>query len=213
VKTEEKGRELCIIFSRYPRPGASKTRLIPRLGPQGAAELQRRMTEQVVAAAGRLASGRRLRVELAMADAGPQEMAAWLGRGVAWQPQQGADLGERMAHAFAQAFERGFQRVVLVGADCPSLDVAVLARAFQALGRHELVLGPAGDGGYYLIGLNRPCPALFSGIAWGSHQVLAQTLAAAARAALVTALLERLPDVDRPADLAALPPALVEGLL
>lgn len=148
-----------------------------------------------------------------MADAGPQEMAAWLGRGVAWQPQQGADLGERMAHAFAQAFERGFQRVVLVGADCPSLDVAVLARAFQALGRHELVLGPAGDGGYYLIGLNRPCPALFSGIAWGSHQVLAQTLAAAARAALVTALLERLPDVDRPADLAALPPALVEGLL
>ncbi|MBU0680472.1 MAG: TIGR04282 family arsenosugar biosynthesis glycosyltransferase [Proteobacteria bacterium] len=201
VKTAIKEQELCIIFSRYPRPGASKTRLIPYLGAEGAADLQRRMTEKVVAEAARLANQAQVHVELAMAGATQDEMEAWLGGEFSWRRQEGTDLGERMDFAFAQAFNQGVQRVVLVGADCPSICTAILAQAFAQLHHHELVLGPTSDGGYYLIGLSRPCPFLFTGISWGSDQVLAQTMAAAREARLQPMLLESFSDVDRPEDL------------
>jgi len=212
VKTVKKEQEICIIFSRYPRPGAVKTRLIPHLGREGAAKLQRLMTEHVVAEAGRLARQNQVQLELAMAGALPHEMEAWLGRQLSWQDQVGADLGERMTFAIAQAFRRGFQHVVLVGADCPAVSTAILAQAFEELRRKDLVLGPTRDGGYYLIGLRCPNPALFANIAWGSEQVLAQTLAAAAEAGVQPALLVGLADVDRPEDLDVLPSALCDQL-
>ncbi len=208
VKTTRKEQDLCIIFSRYPRPGASKTRLIPRLGPEGAARLQRWMTENVVAEAARLATTTPVQVELAMADATPDEMAAWLGRQLPWQEQVGADLGERMAFAFRQAFSQGFQRVVLVGADCPAVNTGILAQAFQELHDKDLVLGPTKDGGYYLIGLTRANPALFTDISWGSDKVFGQTMAEAQETGCKTALLARLGDVDWPEDLAELPPEM-----
>jgi hypothetical protein len=204
VKTVKKKQELCIIFSRYPRPGASKTRLIPHLGAVGAADLQRRMTEKVVAEAARLARRTQIHVELAMAGATQDEMAAWLGGEFSWRQQEGTDLGERMGFAFELAFNKGVQRVVLVGADCPSICTAILAQAFEHLHHHELVLGPTSDGGYYLIGLSRPCSFLFDGISWGSDQVLAQTMAAAREANLQSVLLESFSDVDRPEDVDAL---------
>ncbi|MDR9501672.1 MAG: TIGR04282 family arsenosugar biosynthesis glycosyltransferase [Desulfurivibrionaceae bacterium] len=213
MKRAKKEQEICIIFSRYPRPGAVKTRLIPHLGREGAAELQRRMTEKVVAEAHGLAARRpSLQVELAMAGAGAPEMAAWLGERLRWQQQVGADLGERMAFAIAGACRRGFQRVVLVGADCPGVTTDILAQAFDALVSKELVLGPSRDGGYYLIGLRSPNPLLFADIAWGSDQVLAQTLAAADQGRGQAALLACLADVDRPEDLDVLPPALAGAL-
>ncbi len=212
MKTAKKEQEICIIFSRYPRPGASKTRLIPALGREGAAELQRRMTENVVDEASRLATQAPVHVELAMAGASQDEMEVWLGRHLPWQEQVGLDLGGRMAFAFAQAFGRGFERVVLVGADCPGVSTDILAQAFQELRQKELVLGPARDGGYYLMGLSRPNPSLFVNISWGSDNVLAQTMAAARKLSLQTILLANLVDVDRPQDLDGLPQALVGKL-
>lgn len=212
VKTTKKAQELCIIFSRYPRAGTSKTRLIPHLGQEGAARLQRLMTENIVAEAAHLSRKGQVQVELAMAGASQDEMVAWLGRQFAWQEQVGENLGARMSNAFAQAFKRGFQHVVLVGADCPGVSTDILAQAFQALRHHDMVLGPTTDGGYYLIGLKRFNPALFANISWGSDKVLGQTMVAASETRLQTALLARLCDVDRPEDLAALPSDLLGQL-
>ncbi|MEN8257509.1 MAG: TIGR04282 family arsenosugar biosynthesis glycosyltransferase [Thermodesulfobacteriota bacterium] len=205
MKRARHQQEICIIFSRYPRPGASKTRLIPHLGPEGAAGLQRRMTEAV---AGQAACLGQVHVELAMAGATEDEMASWLGKQFPWQQQVGEDLGQRMDFAFGQAFKRGFQRVVIVGADCPELSTDMITQAFQELREKELVLGPTSDGGYYLVGLRRPAPALFAGISWGSDRVLVQTLAIARKQGLPPALLAKLSDVDLPDDLKKLPPSL-----
>jgi rSAM/selenodomain-associated transferase 2 len=106
-----------------------------------------------------------------------------------------------MLLAFTEAFEGGMRRVVLVGTDIPGIRPAHLAKAFQALRRKDVVIGPARDGGYYLIGLRRPARELFEGIPWGSREVLERTLYAAAAAGLKVELLERLHDVDRPEDI------------
>lgn len=206
VKRKSNQQELCLIFSRYPEPGLTKTRLIPALGGKGAAELQRWMTEKVVAEAGRLAAGRSgLSLELAISGGDERQVVAWLGSQLPCREQVGNDLGARLAFAFDQAFARGFQRVVVVGGDCPELTSDILSRAFDRLRHEEMVLGPAADGGYYLMGLRRAVPQLFQGITWGSDQVLRQTVRAARQADMEPSLLPRLIDVDRPADLAVLP--------
>jgi rSAM/selenodomain-associated transferase 2 len=106
-----------------------------------------------------------------------------------------------MLHAFARSFAEGFDRVVLVGSDCPRVDERVLDRAFESLSAGPAAIGPASDGGYYLIGLRRPAPQLFDSVAWGTDGVLAQTLQRARYAALDVALLDELDDVDRPEDM------------
>jgi rSAM/selenodomain-associated transferase 1 len=110
--------------------------------------------------------------------------------------QVGQDLGERMKNAFAENFESGMEKVVLIGTDCPSLEGTHLAQAFEALDQSDLVLGPARDGGYYLIGMNRRSDFLFEGIPWSTELVLSQTLALAAAQGLQTSLLPVLEDID-----------------
>jgi hypothetical protein len=187
-----------ILFTRYPRPGTTKTRLIPALGPQGAATLQRWMTEQALAQA--LACSRRCGVAVEIHFTGAKESAMrwWLGPHT-FTPQARGTVGARMAHSFATAFASGVKRVVIIGSDCPGMTKETLEAAFTALERHELVLGPAMDGGYYLIGLTRPQPHLFADIAWGEGSVLQQTLAKAQ--ALTIHQLAPLHDIDRPQDL------------
>jgi rSAM/selenodomain-associated transferase 2 len=108
-----------------------------------------------------------------------------------------------MDNAFSESFLDGIKRVVLVGTDCPGLGQSHLKRAFQGLRRKDLVLGPANDGGYYLIGLRRPVPELFCGIPWGTGDVMERTLHAAAASGLRVVLLDPLGDVDRPEDIGA----------
>ena len=191
-----------IVFTRYPEPGVTKTRLIPVLGPQGAAELQRRMTEHAVRHA--LAVPRRVTAAVEVRYAGGDEarMRQWLGRGIAYRTQEGADLGERMASAFGAAFAAGVRSAALVGTDVPGVTAALLERALTELERAGLVLGPAADGGYYLIGLRRPAPHLFSAMPWGTASVLERTLERAGGLGLRASLLPVLDDVDGPADLA-----------
>ena len=117
--------------------------------------------------------------------------------------QRGGDLGQRMAHVFEDTFRLGVDAVVVVGSDLPDLPSRLLQDALAALrGRKDrIVLGPAGDGGYYLIGLNRPHPALFDRIEWSTERVLAQTLDAARTLGVQTVLLDQWTDVDEAADL------------
>ncbi len=110
--------------------------------------------------------------------------------------QVGQDLGERMKNAFAENFESGMEKVVLIGTDCPSLEGIHLSQAFEVLDQSDLVLGPARDGGYYLIGMKRRSDFLFEGITWSTELVLSQTLALAAEQGLQTSLLPILEDID-----------------
>lgn len=205
-----------IIFTRFPEPGKTKTRLIPHLGAAGAAQLQKEMTEHTVRQACRTGAA----VEVRHEGGTPEQMREWLGSDLAYAGQGEGDLGERMERAFADHFRAGGTRVVIVGSDCPSNDWTNMAAAFQTLADSDCVVGPARDGGYYLIGLNHPAirgrrprlqqsavvggvddPArrLFHDIDWGGEKVFKQTISAAAGLSVKT--LGMLGDVDRPEDI------------
>jgi rSAM/selenodomain-associated transferase 1 len=194
-------RRLLVIFTRYPLPGRAKSRLIPLLGAEQAASLQRKMTEQTVHVARCLSARRGVRIEIRFDGTSTRAMRHWLGSALQFRSQGDGDLGERVARGFDAAFASGNQRVVVIGTDCPELDEPLLAQAFGALEQSDLVLRPARDGGYYLIGLNRSAPGLFRGIPWGSEQVLSATWSCAAGLGLRHTLLPPLDDVDRPTDL------------
>jgi rSAM/selenodomain-associated transferase 2/rSAM/selenodomain-associated transferase 1 len=195
-----------ILFTRYPEPGRAKTRLISALGEEGAAELHHWMTVRTLAQARRFLAQKAVSSEVRF-DGGTQTlMREWLGPDLAYQPQGEGDLGRRMARAFEEAFTAGIQEVVIVGTDCPGLTARDMEVAFNEVQCKDLVLGPAADGGYYLIGLGREIaseaiPQLFSGIAWGTGEVLSKTMKVAEGLGLSVALLEPLADVDRPEDL------------
>lgn len=188
------------ILAKAPVPGLAKTRLIPLLGAAGAARAQRRFTLDTLATACHAALGP---VTLWCAPDARHRFfrAASRAFDVALRPQPEGDLGRRMRHAFDVHFAAMPQRpLVLVGTDCPALTAAHLRQAAQALQSRDAVLVPAQDGGYVLIGLRRPLPGLFEGIAWSTPQVLAQTRAALAAGGHGWAELPALWDIDEPAD-------------
>ena len=193
--------ETLIIFTRYPKPGKTKTRMIPALGEEGAAKLQRKLTEHTLKQAKKLRSMRSVSLEFHYAGGNQQLMKEWLGNTLTYYPQQEGDLGQRMQSAFAQAFAAGNNRVVTIGIDCPDIDEILLTQAFDLLTKKELVLGPAEDGGYYLIGLSRLIAELFADISWGSDRVLTQTKDIANKLGLSVDYLTTLNDIDRPEDL------------
>jgi rSAM/selenodomain-associated transferase 2/rSAM/selenodomain-associated transferase 1 len=200
--------ERLIVFTRFPEPGKTKTRLIPALGARGAAELQRQMTEHIIASAASLNGRNGLSVEVRHAGGNALLMQDWLGSHLTYQPQGRGNLGRRMQRAFEAAFEEDTAAAVIVGSDVPGISAQIIRQAFEALRQKELVLGPAKDGGYYLIGIQKSLPAntyrrLFDGISWGSNKVMAQTLQLASDLGLDLICLQSLVDVDRPEDLPA----------
>lgn len=196
--------ERLIIFTRYPEAGKAKTRLIPALGAEGAAQLQRQMTEWTIAQARRLACMRpigKLAIEVHFSGtADISKMQAWLGDDLHYVPQAEGDLGAKLTEAIAVACTNA-DRVVVIGTDCPAITADLLDRAFQQLMSQNVVIGAAADGGYYLIGLQSFQPALFEGIAWSTDVVFAQTIDRARQQQLSIAILETLSDIDRPEDL------------
>ncbi len=201
--------ETLIIFSRYPEPGKTKTRMIPALGAVKAAELQRAMTEHTLKSAQQLLSSRNLKIEVHFTGGSSQLMTEWLGKSLDYIPQVSGDLGQKMYSSLERAFTLGCQQVVIIGIDCPDIDQVILNQAFESLEKHDLVLGVAEDGGYYLIGLNRNLNQtlnqtmfqLFCNIDWGTDQVLNQTNKIAQNLKLNVHYLPSLSDVDRPEDL------------
>jgi len=198
----EMAKERLIVFTRYPEPGKTKTRLIPALGTQGAADLQRQMTEHTLSRCRELQSWHPICLEVRFEGGNLTLMQDWLGFDLVYQPQGSGDLGDRMARSLSSAINVGIDRVVIIGTDCPGLNAQLMAQAFQQLHQaHDLVLGPALDGGYYLIGLSRFIPALFTKINWGTAEVLQKTVETAEHLNLSVAYLTPLADVDRPEDL------------
>jgi uncharacterized protein len=198
-----------IIYTRYPEPGKTKTRLIPLLGEKEAADLQQKMTEYTLIQARQLLQLFPVTIEVRFAGGNLQLIEKWLSKNfnsqLLYQHQGEGDLGQKMANSFLEAFNKGAEQVITIGSDCPGVNTEILTTAFQHLQTHDLVLGPAIDGGYYLIGLQRNIGELigelFQNINWGTEQVLQQTIDIAQKLNLSVEYLPILADVDRPEDL------------
>ncbi|MCY4647560.1 MAG: TIGR04282 family arsenosugar biosynthesis glycosyltransferase [Gammaproteobacteria bacterium] len=187
-----------IAFAKVPRPGRVKTRLAAAIGDAEAASLYRVMGRRILDGV----RGGDYRVVVYIDPANELAAArAWLGAaGVDFRPQKGDGLGERLADAFRTEFKRA-RRVCAIGTDAPAVDRPVVERAFAQLSTNDLVLGPALDGGYYLIGTAGYRPELFREVPWSTEEVMTVTLARARALKLRTAALEPLPDIDTVEDL------------
>jgi len=188
-----------IIFLKSPEPGPVKTRLVPLLGARGAAELYRLLAEAELRATAPAADDYQRLVFFAPETA-RDRVARWL-PGEVLVPQAAGDLGARMSSAFEEAFARGAARVALVGSDVPWITRQHVVEALDALHTHDVAIGPALDGGYYLMALPKPRPELFEGVAWSTTGVLETTLQRAASLGLSVHRLAPLPDIDTPDDL------------
>ena len=194
-------RRALVVFARAPTPGAVKTRLAADLGDAAALRIYRELGARAVAAACAVPD---CVLSIAFTPAaGAEAVREWLGPDVRLRPQADGDLGARMAAAVADALAAGAERVVVVGTDCPDLDAATIESGFDRLDAHDVVLGPAADGGYYLIGLRRLHRELFEGVPWSAADTLERTLERAADAGLRVALLDVKRDIDTAADWAA----------
>jgi rSAM/selenodomain-associated transferase 1 len=191
-----------LVFAREPELGRVKTRLAAGIGAEAALAVYRELLALTAAAVAAAQVPATVWLAEAPTVADPaQPRPEW--PGLPWRVQPAADsLGARMAQAFAAAFAAGAGRVVVIGTDCPGLSAALLRQAFDELLTHELVVGPADDGGYYLLGMNKLEADLFSNKAWSTATVLPDTLADAARLGLRVARLPTLHDVDSAQDLA-----------
>ena len=187
-----------LIFAKAPVPGQVKTRLIPALGAEGAARLAAEMLQRTALAALDSEVGS---VELCMDP--PSGHPHWIRQmplDVIPTPQGEGDLGERLARAAQRVLAAG-ERVILIGTDCPDLDRHRLTAAATALESHDIVIHPAHDGGYALLGLGRFDDSLFAGVAWSTDTVAAQTIARIEALGWSLHVGETLHDIDVPADL------------
>ena len=197
-----------IIFAKAPIPGQVKTRLCPPLTPDEAATLHGSFVLDTLERSKAAMTKLRLPMDryLACAPAASHVFFKIMEErhGVRLLDQVGEDLGARMAQAFTAIFGRGYRQVLLVGTDVPSLPLAYYQQALTRLADHDVVLGPARDGGFYAIGLTRAIPELFTGIPWSTNQVLALTRQKAQALGLKTGLVPEWRDVDTVDDLQAL---------
>ena len=188
-----------LIFTRNPEPGKCKTRLAATIGDQAALNIYRFLVRHTASLASALEGVDRL-----------VYFSEQHGDGSYWSPdefkyhlQKGDDLGARMLHAFQEVFSLGYSEAVLIGSDLYDLTSDDLREAFEQLSGHEVVLGPAGDGGYYLIGMKKAMPLLFMGKQWGTDTVLKDTLQNLKE--VDTCLLPVRNDVDRYEDIVGNP--------
>ncbi len=205
---------LLLLFTRYPVAGSTKTRLISKLGADGAALLQKRLTERVVLQANLLS--RRLGIETVVhyTEGSREKMTSWLGAMNLFEQASG-DLGQRMRSAFELTFAGGIETAVLIGSDIPDITTDLLQQAFLCLLTKDVVIGPSQDGGYYLIGLGanqapQILPLLFEEMRWSTGKLFSTTINRLEKAGYDVATLPRLRDIDLPADL---PFAEKKGLL
>jgi hypothetical protein len=191
---------VLIVMAKAPRPEQVKTRLCPPLQPAEAASLAAAFLQDIVTR--EAAGGRSVLIAHAPAD-GRAEMEALLFPGLLWTPQRGADLGARMLAAMLAASRQAFSPLVMIGTDSPTLPRDRVPMAFELLAsdRADVVLGPTEDGGYYLVGVQTPVPALFDAVAWSTERALADTLRNATACSLRVAQLPAWYDIDTPDDL------------
>ncbi|HID82888.1 MAG TPA: glycosyltransferase [Chromatiales bacterium] len=199
-------RQKILVFAKAPVAGQVKTRLILALGAEGAAALQRRLLHRTL----QLTTSSRLSTELWCSPTKnhPAFNEFHQHYNVEWENQHGSNLGERMSHAFSKTL-CSVDAAILIGNDCPELRKNHLQSAFEKLDQgNDVVLGPARDGGYVLIGLKQSLPGLFKNIPWGSAQVLSATREKIRESKLNWSELPTTHDLDRPSDLELFPELL-----
>jgi uncharacterized protein len=197
-----------VVFVKAPVPGAVKTRLQMPLSASQAARVYEAFVRDTVASA-RLCG--EATVSIAYEPHPKHPDLAWLEDAPAWFRQSEGDLGARLSAAFERAFRAGASKVVVIGSDCPDLEPDVLRRAFASLDDARVVLGPAEDGGYYLVGLRAPMPHLFAKMEWSNSFVFKLTLERLRLRGESFALLPVRADVDTFGDLKALARRLYSG--
>ncbi len=186
---------VLLIFLREPILGKVKTRLAADIGDEAALNVYNELLTHTLTVARSVPWIR----QLWYSDQPTRTSVEWELFEI--HEQEGDDLGARMSHAFARAFDEGRGPAVLIGTDCPGLRAEHLHQAMDALGTCDVVIGPASDGGYYLIGLREPQPELFEGIAWSTSTVLEDTIRICDTLQLHTKRLTTLGDVDVKDDL------------
>lgn len=183
-----------LIFAKYPEAGKVKTRLARTVGAVEAALRYREMIETVIKKTLPL-NGEYRRTLCFDPPQKENDFRQWF-PSLEIKPQGDGDLGQRMSAAFQESLVNGSDRTVLIGTDCVEIDRSLLCDAFDHLDKADLVLGPAKDGGYYLIGMKKAHPFLFEGIPWSTEKVLNKTLEKANRSRLKVELLKTLSDLD-----------------
>lgn len=190
-----------IVFVKYPEPGRVKTRLADGIGAHDAAAVYCRLVALTIERTVPPESQAYDRIVYADPNFPLDRYRSWLPGAENLAIQQGDSLGERMRTAFLESFAAGYHKVALVGSDCPDVNAPLIQNAFSLLDDCDAVLGPAVDGGYYLIALTRDNEQIFKGIDWGTARVMQQTIARLEGSGLSRALLPVLRDVDRLEDL------------
>lgn len=188
-----------VLFSKFPKPGSVKTRLAPALGEDGAATLHRRLAKHcfdVMSAAAQTANAI---CEVRYSGADEAAFRNWLGNDALYVQQSDGDLGMRLEAAVQPP------PCIFFGADTPDLTEAIVAQAIAALDQTDVVIGPAQDGGYYLIGVRGGLSYLFENMPWSTAHLLAETKTRLRQNGIEPYMLETLRDCDRPEDLAAWP--------
>jgi rSAM/selenodomain-associated transferase 1 len=197
-----------VVFAKAPIPGQVKTRLCPPLTPDEAATIHGSFVIDTLERTRTAVSKFRLAADRYLACAPSSALAFFKimeeRQAVRLLEQEGEDLGARMHRVFERLFAEGYRRVLIVGTDVPSLPLPTYQQAIEVLSRHDLVLGPALDGGYYLIGLKKPAAELFHDIPWSTSRVSAVTKQKSAELGLTVALLSEWRDVDTIDDLKTL---------
>lgn len=194
----EKSPPTVLLFLKAPVPGQVKTRLGHHVGQEAATEIYRSLAESQIR---RIPDGWSLEIHFSP-EGSRRKMEAWLGDTAILHPQVEGDLGARLEAATRSAFQRSAGTVFCIGADCPFLDPPIFRKGLEILeDSHDLVFGPAEDGGYYLLGLKHPAPFLFSDIRWSSPETLEASLAAARKAGLRPGRLPEYFDIDTREDL------------
>ncbi len=200
-------RQAFVMMAKAPQAGDVKTRLCPPLSFEAAAALYRGF---LLDTAAKIATLQSVQPVISYAPASGRQFFAGIVPDWLRLPQSGQDLGDRMGNCFTQLFTQGYDYVLLTGSDLPTLPLCIFQQAMQlgTSSRADVILGPSEDGGYYLIGLRTPCPALFEAMTWSTPNVLAETVGRAAGLGLRIAYLPTWYDIDTPADLARLQTAL-----
>ncbi len=191
-------KQAIICFTRVPKPGQTKTRLLPILSPEQCAQLHTSFLQDLAACYEKVSA------DLFVAyteDPEWQKLKDIFPTAIDFFPQMGKNLGEKMLNAITLVLDRGYDFVVLTGSDLPLLTAEHLESGFIALGHGEVCLGPTGDGGYYLVGMKKPQPAIFEKQQYGGSTVWENTVFAAKQAGLNLTAALPCDDIDTPEDL------------